>query len=169
TSQDVVDAINNQTEDVVASIGTGGEIVLTSEHSGTASSVKVVPGSTGKDLKALLGLADFVQGTETTATDATDLNDLTVNLADYANGDIVQVAGTDKDGTPVVASFVYGTDGTTLGDLVGFLESKFGQSTVAFDPATGEISVKADTTGDAQLSLALTDGPGQAGRSSWSS
>src|SRR5262245_1756121 len=169
TAQDVADAINAQTEDVVASVGTNGEVVLASERSGTASSIEVVPGSAAHDLKGLLGLSDFVQGTETTATAATDLNDLTVNLADYAAGDLVQVAGTDVDGTPVVASFVYGTDGTTLGDLVSFLETRFAQSTVALDPATGEITVTADSSGEAELSLALTDGPGQAGRSSWSS
>src|SRR6185503_5954255 len=110
-----------------------------------------------------------IQGSETVATTATDLNDLTVNLSDYAAGDIVQVAGTDVDGTPVVASFVYGTDGTTVGDLVSFLETRFGQSTVAFDAATGEVTVQADATGEAELSLALTDGASQAGRSSWSS
>ena len=168
TAQAVADAINAQTEDVVASVGTGGEIVLASERSGTASSVKVVPGSAGRDLKGLLGLSDFVQGTETAATAATDLNDLTVNLADYSAGDIVQVAGTDADGTPVVASFVYGTDGTTLGDLVSYLETRFAQSTVALDPTTGEIQVTADATGEAELSLALTDGASQTGRSSWS-
>jgi flagellar hook protein FlgE len=169
TAQEIADEINDQTEDVVASVGTGGGLVLTSERSGTASSVKVVPGSAGRDLKGLLGLADFLQGTETIATAATDLNDLTVNLSDYAAGDIVQVAGTDVDGTPVVASFVYGTDGTTVGDLVSFLETRFGQSTVAFDAATGEITVQADATGEAELSLALTDGASQVGRSSWSS
>ncbi len=169
TAQDIVDEINDQTEDVVASIGTGGEIVLTSERSGTASTVKVTPGAGGRDLKSLLGLADFIQGTETVATTATDLNDLTVNLSDYAAGDIVQVAGTDADGAPVVASFVYGTDGTTVGDLVSFLEARFGQSTVAFDTATGEITVTSDTTGEAELSLALSDGTGQTGKSSWAS
>jgi flagellar hook protein FlgE len=167
TTQDIVDEINQQTEDLVASVGVGGEVVLTSERSGTAASVKVVPGTGGKDLKSLLGLADFVQGTETTATSTTDLNDLTTNLSNYANGDIVQVAGTDGDGTPVVASFVYGTDGTTVGDLTSFLETRFAQSTVAFDTATGEITVTSDTTGEAELSLSLTDGAGQAGRSNW--
>lgn len=169
TAQDIADEINDQSEDVVASVGTGGGIVLTSERSGTASTVKVTPGSAGRDLKSLLGLSDFIQGTETVATAATDLNDLTLNLSDYAAGDSVQVAGTDVDGTPVVASFVYGTDGDTVGELVSFLESRFGQSTVAFDSATGEITVKSDATGEAALSLALTDGSGQVGRSSWSS
>lgn len=168
TAQEVVDQINDQTENVVASVGSGGEIVLTSERSGTASTVKVVPGAAGRDLKGLLGLTDFVQGTESAATAATDLNDLTTNLSDYGAGDIVQVAGTDVDGTPVVASFVYGTDGTTLGDLVDFLEARFTQSTVSLDATTGQISVKADQTGEAELSLALSDGTNQPGRSSWS-
>jgi flagellar hook protein FlgE len=169
SAQDVADEINDQTEDVLASVGSGGEIVLTSSRSGTASTVKVVPGTANQDLKSLLGLADFVQGTETVATAATDLNDLTANLADYASGDLIQVSGTDVDGAPVVATFVYGTDGTTVGDLVGFLDARFAQSTVALDVATGEITVTSDATGEAELSLALTDGPGQAGRSAWSS
>ena len=168
TAQEVADEINAQTEDIVASVGSGGQIVLTSERSGTASSVKVVPGTAGRDLKGLLGLSDFVQGTETLATTDTDLNDLTTNLSDYAAGDLIQVSGTDADGTPVVASFVYGTDGNTLGDLVAFLEQRFTQSTVGFDAATGEISVTSDTTGEAELALSLTDGQNQAGRSSWS-
>ena len=169
TAQDVVDEINDQTEDVVASVGTGGEIVLTSERTGTASTVKVTPGSAGEDLQGLLGLSDFTQGSETVATAATDLNALTANRSDYANGDILQVAGTDADGSPVVASFVYGTDGTTVGDLVSFLDARFGQSTVSLDAATGEIAVKSDTTGEAELSLALTDGTNQAGKSDWAS
>jgi flagellar hook protein FlgE len=168
TAQEVVDAINGQTEDVLAAVGGNGGVVLTSERVGTSASVKVVPGTTGRDLKGLLGLSDFIQGTETTATSASDLNDLTVNLSDYANGDTIQVAGTDVDGTPVVASFVYGSDGTTLGDLVSFLEARFSQSTVAFDAATGAITIQADASGEAELSLALSDGTSQAGRSNWS-
>ncbi len=169
TTQFVVDQINAQTEDVVASVGASGEVVLTSERSGASATIAVTPGDAAKDLKSLLGLGDFVQGTETLATSASDLNDLTVNLSDYASGDVIQVAGTDVDGTPVVASFVYGVDGTTVGDLVSFLESRFAQSTVAFDAATGQITVTADATGEASLALALTDGANQAGRSSWSS
>jgi len=168
TAQQIADEINTQSEDVVASVSAGGQVVLTSERSGTTSSVKVVPGSAGRDLKGLLGLSDFLQGTETLATSATDLNDLTTNLSDYAAGDLVQVSGTDADGTPVVASFVYGTDGTTIGDLVSFLDARFTQSTVAFDTATGEINVTSDTTGEAELALSLTDGQNQAGRTSWS-
>ncbi|HEX6885526.1 MAG TPA: flagellar hook-basal body complex protein [Planctomycetota bacterium] len=167
TAQAVADAINAQTEDVVASVGTNGEVVLTSERTGAGASIQVVPGAGGQDLKSLLGLADFVQGTETTAADTTDLNALTLNETDYVAGDRIQVAGTDVDGTPIVASFVYGTDGTTVGDLVAFLETRFAQSTVSFDAATGEIRVTADASGEAELSLSLSDGTGQVGGSNW--
>jgi len=168
SAQDVADEINDQTEDLVASVGTGGEIVLTSERNGSSATIEVVPGVAGLDLQGLLGLSDFIQGTQSVATTATDLNELTSNLADYSAGDVIQVSGTDVDGTPVVASFVYGTDGTTVGDLATYLDGLFGQSTVSFDEGTGEIRVKADATGEAQLSLALSDGLGQTGRSDWS-
>jgi flagellar hook protein FlgE len=168
TAQEVVDAINDQAEDLTATVGSGGEVVLTSSRTGNSSTVKVVPGSAGRDLAGLLGFSDFIQGTEALATLGSDLNDLTVKLGDYASGDIVQIGGTDVDGTPVVASFTYGVDGTTLGDLVNFLDAAFGQSTVAFDAATGEISVTSDVTGEADLSLTISDGENQAGRSAWS-
>jgi flagellar hook protein FlgE len=167
SAQDVADAINAQTEDLVASVGVGGEVVLTSERRGTAASIQAVPGGAGRDLVGLLGLSDFTQGTETVATSTTDLNDLTINVSDYTTGDLVQVAGTDVDGTPVVASFEYGADGTTLGDLVGFLEARFTQASVALDATTGAITITADATGEGELSLALTDPTGQVGSSNW--
>ena len=58
-------------------------------------------------------------------------------------------------------------DGTTLGDFVGFLDTAFGQSTVAFDPGTGQVSVTSDVVGEAELSLAVTDQVNQEGRSDW--
>lgn len=168
TAADVVNEINDQTEDVVASVGPGSTVVLTSERTGTASSVKAVAGQTGKDLKSLFGLGDFVQGTENPATATTDLNALPTNLVDYTLGDEIEVAGSDVDGTSVVGSFTYGVDGTTLGDLVSFLDGLYGQSAVAFDASAGRITVTANTPGEAELSLALSDNPNQTGRTDWS-
>ncbi len=165
--QDVVDEINNQVEDVVASAGAGGTIELTSERSGLASTIEVDAGTSGKDLKSLLGLGDYVQGGQSLATASTDLNDLTINLSDYSAGDEVEVSGTDADGSAVVASFSYGIDGTTLGDLVAYLDANFTGSTVNLDPASGRILMTADAPGEASLSLALTDGPNQAGKNDW--
>ena len=166
SAQAVADEINNQTDHVTASV-VGGQIQLESDKSGLGSSIAVNPGEAGLDLKGLLGLVDFVQGTETLGTAATDLNDLSSNLSDYAAGDTITLSGTDADGTAVVASFEYGTDGTTVGDLVDFLDGEFNQATVSFNATTGQIEVTADATGEADLSLSLLDGTGQAGATDW--
>ncbi|MEW6073621.1 MAG: flagellar hook-basal body complex protein [Planctomycetota bacterium] len=167
TAQEIADEINAQTEDVVAALSPTGEIVLTTERAGLSATIKVNAGEAGKDLKETLGLVDFVQGSETPATEATDLNDLAANRADYESGDVIDISGTDVDGSPVVSSFVYGVDGTTLGDLVAHIGDQFGQSTVTFDPATGQISILSDTLGEADLSLSLGDGASQTGSTDW--
>ncbi len=167
SAQDVVDQINAQTDDVVASVGPGNAIQLTSERAGLASKIQVNAGAAGKDLKSLLGLGDFVQGTESVAALGTNLSDLTINIADYQTGDEIEVSGTDADGSAIVASFTYGVDGTTLGELVTFLDAQFSGSTVSFDSASGRMLMTADAPGEADLSLAITDGTGQVGRNDW--
>jgi flagellar hook protein FlgE len=167
TAQEIVDQIDAQTEDLVASVDASDRIVLTSARAGESSTLEVDAGETGKDLKSLLGLLDFVQGTETAATGSTDLNDLATNRSDYAAGDVIDIAGTDVDGTPVVASFVYGVDGTTIDDWASFLDAQFDQSTIAFSATSGQITITSDATGEADLSLAITDGANQAGATDW--
>ncbi len=167
TASAIAAQINAQTDHVEATVGGGGEVVLTSDKSGLGSTIAVNPGESGLDLKGLLGLADFVQGTETPATGATDLNDLTTNLADYAGGELISVSGTDADGTAVGGLFEYGVDGTTVADLVAFLDAQFDGATAAFNASTGQIELTADATGEAELSLVLQDGTGQTGKTDW--
>jgi flagellar hook protein FlgE len=167
TTADIAAQINAQTDHVVAAVGGGGELTLESDKSGAKSTIAVNPGETGLDLKGLLGLADFVQGTETVATGSTDLNDLTTNLADYQPGDTITLSGTDGDGSAVVALFEYGVDGTTVDDLVAFLDTEFGQAAASFNGTTGQIELAADQTGESELSLSIVDTTGQAGSSDW--
>lgn len=167
TAQDVATQISAQLAHATASVGTNGEVVITGHRTGTRSTIEVNAGATNQDLKALLGLGDHVQGTETPATPATDLNELASNVVDYQQGDVIEISGTDQDGSPVVASFVYGVDGTTVGDLVAFLDNAFTQSAVSFQQATGQISILAGATGEASLSLAVSDASSQTGRTSW--
>ncbi len=169
TSLDIVNEINAQTEDITATVGAGNTITLTTERSGTASTIQIVSGEVGKDLKGLLGLSDYVQGTESSAVGSTDLNDLTINSSDYQAGDELNIAGTDADGSPVVQSFTYGVDGTTIDDLVAFLDAAYTQSTVGFDDGTGRLTVTADASGEAELSLSITDSANQTGQSDWAS
>ncbi len=166
TAADVATAINSL--DHVNATVAGGALTLTSDLVGNASTIKVNPGAGGFDLASTIGMpTSLVAGTETPATATTDLNDLTSNLADYTTGDFIEMSATDADGTPVQASFEYGVDGTTLGALIGFMDAQLAGSTVAFNATTGQIGVTADATGEANLSMTLSDAPSQTGASDW--
>ncbi len=169
TAADIVNEINNQTEDIIASVGPGNAVSLVSERSGAAATIQVISGQASKDLKSLIGLNDYVTGTETGADSSTDLSALTINVNNYEIGDEIDVTGTDVDGTPVVAAFTYGVDGTTVGDLASFIDARYARSSVSFDDATGRILVEADDAGEADLSLSITDKQSQLGVSDWAS
>ncbi|MHC4261354.1 MAG: flagellar hook-basal body complex protein [Planctomycetota bacterium] len=165
TTQEVADAIN-ALDNVVATVGAGNVINIASDRTGTDSSIKITPGDAGQDLATTLGLAtSLVTGSESTATASSDLNLLTINTADYQTGDVIEVSGTDADGTPIAATFVYGVDGTTLGELQTFLNQQFSSATVSLDSTTGQLRLSADEVGESDLSLVLTDGSGQTGAS----
>jgi flagellar hook protein FlgE len=168
TAQDIVNLVNAQASGVTAS-DAGGAVQLTSDRSGSSRSVKVVAGPSGLDLASMLGLSlNQVSGSQTVATTATDLNDLPTNIVDYQPGDVIEIAGIDTDGSSVLASFVYGAgnDGTTVGDLLAFIDGAFPEATPAFDPATGQITVSADSTGATSLSMTITDQTG-GGSTDW--
>ena len=168
TAAEVATAIN-QLDHVTATVSAGA-ITMTSDLVGDASTIKVNPGSSGFDLAATLGMpTSLVAGTETPASLTTDLNNLTSNLSDYTSGEFIEMSATDADGTPVQASFEYGADGTTLGDLVNFMSGRLAGATVAFNATTGQIGVTADATGEADLSLSLSNSSSQAGASNWAS
>ena len=168
TAQDVANAINAQVNGVTAT-DNGGAVQITTDRTGAARSIKIVAGATTQDVAGLLGLSlNQVSGTENTATTTTELNDLPTNLVDYADGDVIEIAGLDTDGTSVLASFVYGAgnDGTTVGDLLTFIDNAFPEATPSFDPLTGQVTLNADTTGTTSLSMTLTDQSG-VGSTDW--
>jgi flagellar hook protein FlgE len=174
TAQDVVNAINAlPLGEVTASVAGNGSVQITTDRTGAATSIKISAGPQGKDLAAAVGLSTtLVTGTETTASALTALNDLPTNLVDYQPGDIIELDGVDTDGTPVSASFVYGTgpgqNGVTLGDLLTFIDGLYPNATASLDPTTGQISLTADQTGKTPLSLNLRDNTASAGSTSWS-
>ncbi len=168
TAQDVADAVNAQVDHLTASVDASQRVVLTDERTGAAATIKVTAGETGKDLKSMLGLIDFVQGENSDATLGSDLNLLSSNITDYEIGDEIDIVGSDVDGSPVSLSFTYGVDGTTIGELVQALDAAYGQSTVAFEEDTGQITISADVTGEAELSLSASDPSGQVGQTNWS-
>ena len=166
SAQDVADAINQL--DHVTAVVVAGAVQITSDKNGTKSTLKVTPGAAGKDLAGLVGFStSMVTGAESPATSATGLNDLSINLADYQVGEQIEISGTEPDGSPVAATFVYGTDGTTVGDLVSFLDAQFTGATVSFDGASQKLLITADQSGEATLSLSIADPLGQTGKMDW--
>jgi len=160
SANQIVQALNNQTEDFTAA-EVGGQIVLTTDRSGANTSISVIKGVDGaKDLQELIGLSDFTSGAESIAAATTDLSDLTTNITDYADNDTITVSGLDTNGDVVQASFEYGSgpsnDGTTVQDLVNFLNTQFNGATASYSPS-GVIDLVSDTAGESELLLTLSD------------
>jgi len=167
SAADVAALINDIPGSGLSANSVAGQVRLTTEKTGSATSIRVTPGPVGTDLSALLGLStNLVTGSQTLASATTDLNLLPSNTVDYQVGDLIEVSGLDHGGTPVQASFVYGVDGTTVGDLVTFVDSAFANATASFDPLTGQIELMAGESGASGLSLTLTDLSGT-GRTEW--
>ena len=170
TAQDIVNILNAIPSSGMTAAAVGGAVQLTTNSTGASSSIKIVPGPSGQDIASLLGLSlSQINGTEMTATGTTALNDLPTNQTDYVSGDTIQINGIDQDGTPVLASFTYGAgnDGTTVDDLVTFIDGAFANASAAFNLATGQIEMTADQTGVTNLSLSLTDGNASTGVTNW--
>ena len=120
---DVANAINALSGSVTAT-AVGGQVQIQTNRTGANTSLRVLSGPAGFDLAAVVGLdgQPLQTGTESVATGLTDLNVLSSNLTDYVNGDLIDIAGNDTNGSQVSASFRYGVDGTTVNDLVTFID-----------------------------------------------
>ncbi|MEY2742704.1 MAG: hypothetical protein RIS21_1072, partial [Planctomycetota bacterium] len=123
TAAQLATAINSQLTGAKASVGPGNTLAIASNSTGSNARLTVQSGPSA----TLLGLSTTpTVGSEAVAASTTALNDLKGNTVDYVNGDRIRLVGSKPDGTPVDVSFTYGTDGTTLGDLVNFANTAFG-------------------------------------------
>ncbi len=95
------------------------------------------------------------------ATLTTLLNDLDDNVDDYTTGDILQIEGTNADGSPITAQLAVDAT-TTLGDVVNMYNSLLVGATAELD-AAGNLVVTADETGESPLSLRIYDDPANTG------
>jgi flagellar hook protein FlgE len=144
-----------------------GQVVLTSNRTGDQSILQITDG-TGSPA-SILGLSTaLTRGTLLPVAATTDLSDLADNLVNYANGDKLQISGTDAAGQGIAATFTYGVDGTTLSDLATFLDNLITDASVAID-ASGNLVVTADNTGPASLSLSIVDDAANVGGTSFGS
>lgn len=93
------------------------------------------------------------------ATTATQLSDLTTNQSDYVAGDVVEILGTNVDGTQF--SFTVPGDSATLGDIVDGLNIQLNGATAVLS-SSGDLTVTADDTGESFLSVVIRDATGNA-------
>lgn len=174
TAGDIVNAINAlPSSGVTAAVAGNGSVQITTDRTGAQTNIKVSAGPAGRDLAAATGLSTtLVSGAETTGNAATLLNDLPTNMVDYQAGDTIEISGTDQDGSPVSASFVFGTgvgqNGETVGDLMTFIDTAYGNATASLDPTTGQMLLTADQTGVTGMTLTIMDGTAATGATTWS-
>ncbi len=168
TAAEVAAAINAATTGVTAA-DVGGAVQLTSDIIGSNSQIKIT--DINNSPAFVMGLSTvLVEGTQTQASGTTDLNDLVSNTVDYVAGtDGIEVQGSLSDGSQFAATFVYGAanDGTTLQDLVDFIDNLMTDADVHLD-SQANIVVEAQESGDAQYSLTLEDSPGNTGSTNFS-
>ncbi|MEM9382042.1 MAG: flagellar hook-basal body complex protein [Planctomycetota bacterium] len=174
TAASIAAAIN-ALQDVSASVdGTTGEIVIQSDRKGAQFSIDVNPPIGVGDLTVLAGFSTTLSsGSESpipSDLSTAPINDLTGNLTEYADGDQIQIVGEDTDGTPISATFTFGdtNDGSSMQDLVDFLNSRY-QDAVASVDGSGRLVLTAQSAGEANLLLSLTDDPANTGRTDWNS
>lgn len=141
---------------------------------GENATLKFDDGPQAAGLLTSLGLnATLVSGTEATATGTTDLSSMTARNASYVAGDGITVSGTNPDGTLFSNTFVYGTgpgqNGTTLADLVAFINTQTINSAQSAAELTldGNIRMVATNKEDANMSLRIADAQGNTGTNVW--
>lgn len=162
TAVEVAAIIQAQVTGVTAD-GSSGQVVLSSDRTGDSSTLKIDDGI-GSPATVLGVSTTLVNGVSSPATAATALNDLADNLVDYQNGDQIEIGGTNAAGQAVSGTFVFGTDGTTLGELITFADALFTDATVTLD-GSGNVVATADATGEANLSLSIIDDSANVGGS----
>ena len=158
-----INGLNGVTAQVV-----GGVLEVTTTISGAGATLKFASGSPN-DLAAAVGMpTTLASGTESPALAASRLNDLTANLTDYQAGDVINIEGVDTDGTPINATFVYGAanDGETLQELVDFVATQYVDATVELN-SNGQLVVQAQTAGESDLLLSISDDPAAVGETNW--
>jgi flagellar hook protein FlgE len=84
----------------------------------------------------------------------------------YANGDSINVSGTNPDGSSYSDVFVYGTDGTTVNSLIAFINATVVGATASLT-TEGQLRVTANDKEEATLSLFIGDDSNNSGRNTW--
>ena len=95
------------------------------------------------------------------ATPTSLLNDLDSNTVDYAPGDIIDVVGTNADGSSFSVSIPVGP-AATIDDLINAIGAELTDATITMS-GDGNLQVTANESGEALLSIGLSDAVGNVG------
>lgn len=119
---------------------------------------------TGPKAQVLTTAGAFLDTSDAPAVGTTDLSDLKDNSVDYVDGDTITITGTDSDGSAISATFTYGAgnDGTTVDDLVTFINSQFTGATVSLE-TDGNLKFTSNTPGPSSIGLQIKNDP----KTSW--
>lgn len=127
----------------------------------TADFLGNLPAAATPPQAEILATSSPLEASGAAATLTTLINDLDLNTVDYGSGDIIEIVGTDVDGSSFSISFpVDGT--TTVGDMTSAINSNLTDASVTMT-ATGNLLVTANQPGDALLSLHLSDNTANTG------
>ncbi|MEW6743100.1 MAG: flagellar hook-basal body complex protein [Planctomycetota bacterium] len=160
TAEEVAEVIQDSVSDAVVTVNAG-RIEIRSRTAGEQSSIDIDDGQGGP--AALLGLSTgLVRGEQFAATRASELSSLVMNREDYSNGDRINITGTDATGRTVSGIFTYGTDGTTVGEFVDFIDALYEDATLELN-ADGNLVLTANEEGEAFLTLEIKDASGSSG------
>jgi len=153
---------------------TTGTITFNTVKLGENATLKFDDGPQASGLLSAMGLdATLVSGTQSTATGTTDLAQLTTRNAAYTAGDGITLSGTNPDSTLFSNTFIYGTGpgqhGTTLADLVSFLNTQTIDNNQASVELTGDGNIRMIATNkeEAQMSLRISDAQANTGTNTW--
>jgi flagellar hook protein FlgE len=69
-------------------------------------------------------------------------------------GDVISFSGTDPDGTTLSGSFTYGTDGTTVGELIDVISDVYSGVTVSLG-SNGTLRLTDAVAGESETSISL--------------
>ncbi|MEM0924891.1 MAG: flagellar hook-basal body complex protein, partial [Planctomycetota bacterium] len=123
-----------------------------------------LPSSASPPVEEVLATFRGFQSGGSAATGASTLNSLGINTATYVAGDVINLEGTNPDGTPF--STTVPADTGTLQDVVDALNTAMTGATAALQ-VDGSLTVTADTAGESFLTLVVSDDPGNVGGSNW--
>lgn len=148
-------------------------IPYNSTVSGNATSKATLTGNldasgSSSESEVVMMTSGLTYSSGTVATTATPLNNLDSNTTDYVAGDTILISGTKSDGSTVSSTYTFAASDTVNALITAINTAYSGDATASLDTTTGKIVLKSDTTGSDKLSMTLTDGGSNTGKTTWS-